>query len=193
MNAPNLITLSRILIAPLFAFAFMRGFRGGDGLVWLWLSVSSLVLIEISDALDGKVARSANLVSDFGKFFDPLADSMSRLTVFCAFLVTEIIPIWMFLILLYRDIIVSAIRYMCIKQGVVVSARFSGKLKAILQAAGSFGVVFAVMAQPYHLTFIPQVVAGRHIGFYIMLIPALYTAYSAVDYWWGNRKVLLGK
>jgi phosphatidylglycerophosphate synthase len=62
MQIPNLITLSRILVAPLFAYAFMRGLHADHGTLWLWLALTGLILIEISDALDGTIARSINLV-----------------------------------------------------------------------------------------------------------------------------------
>jgi CDP-diacylglycerol--glycerol-3-phosphate 3-phosphatidyltransferase len=193
MNIPTLVTFSRILIAPVFAYAFIHGCQSAHAGVWLWWSVAFLGLIELSDSLDGHIARKLNQVSDFGKFFDPLADSISRLTVFCAFLVTGIIPLWMFLIFLYRDTMVSAIRYLCIKQGVVVPARVSGKLKAIFQAIGSFGVVVVQLSWIYAPTMAPSTIIGRHPGYVIMLFPALFTAYSAIDYWWGNRQTIAGK
>jgi CDP-diacylglycerol--glycerol-3-phosphate 3-phosphatidyltransferase len=189
----NFVTLSRILVAPLFAYAFIIGFDRPHQAVWQWAGLAILILIELSDALDGRIARARKEVSDFGKFFDPLADSLSRLTVFCAFLVTGVIPLWMFLIFLYRDIFVSAIRYLCIKQGVVVPARVSGKLKAIFQGAGSFGVVLVTLSASLGMAIFPQTVAGKHPGYFFMLFPALFTAYSAVDYWWGNRAVFAGK
>jgi CDP-diacylglycerol--glycerol-3-phosphate 3-phosphatidyltransferase len=185
---PNWITFARILLAPCFAAAFIAG-EGGDPR-WLWVALAMLALIELSDALDGFLARKTGTVSDFGKFFDPLADSMSRLTIFLSFLVAGVIPLWMFLIFLYRDLFVSSIRYLCIKEGVVVPARVSGKLKAIFQALGSLGVIGVSLAAAYGLAGVSREVGGRHIGFFIMLFPALFTAYSAIDYYYGNRQVV---
>jgi CDP-diacylglycerol--glycerol-3-phosphate 3-phosphatidyltransferase len=187
---PNQITSVRIIVAPLFAYAFIAGRMPAGSPLWLWAAVVCLAVIEFSDAIDGKVARAQKKVSDFGKFFDPVADSISRLTVFAAFLAVRILPLWMFLIFLYRDTFVSGLRYLCIKKGVVVPARASGKYKAVFQAMGSGLVVLVSLLHAYGLTMIPRTVWGQDIAFYIMLFPALFTAYSAFDYWQGTRKVI---
>jgi len=185
---PNLVTGARIVISPFFAYFFIKGNSGH--VAWLWMALAALLLIELSDALDGFIARRTKQVTDFGKFFDPMADSLSRLTVFSSFLVAHIIPLWMFLIFLYRDTFVAGIRYLCIKENVLVPARTSGKLKAIFQAVGSFAVLAISFAHAYDLAFVPKTIAGMNPGFVVMLIPALITIYSLYDYWQGNRSVL---
>ncbi len=186
---PNVVTALRIFIAPAFAYLFIFGTRQGNPPM-LWGALLGLVLIELSDAVDGAVARSQNKVSDFGKFFDPVADSISRLTIFAGFLVADIIPLWMFLIFLYRDTFVSALRYLCIKKGTVVPARVTGKFKAVFQALGSFLVTVVALLHAYGIMLVPRMVGGYGTGFLIMLFPALFTAYSAIDYWIGTRKVI---
>lgn len=185
---PNLMTGARIVISPFFAYFFINGNSGHVG--WLWISLAALLLIELSDALDGLIARRTKQVTDFGKFFDPMADSLSRLTIFSSFLVADIIPLWMFLIFLYRDTLVAGIRYLCIKENVVVPASSSGKLKAIFQAIGSFAVLFISFAHAYNLSFVPKAIAGMHPGFVVMLFPTAITVYSLYDYWQSNRSVL---
>lgn len=185
----NWITLSRVVIAPVFAYAFYHGVQVDYSRGWLWASVILLGLIELSDFLDGRVARHRKEVTDFGKVFDPLADSLSRLTIFVSFLAARVIPLWMFLIFLYRDVFIQGLRYMCLHRGVVVSARWSGKLKAGFQAVGSLGVVGVAVLQAYGVLREPASVY-RHPGFYVMLLPAAFTAFSAVEYWLGNRQVL---
>ncbi len=144
--------------------------------------------MEISDILDGYVARKTNSVTDFGRYLDPVADSMSRLTVFLAFLVVGLIPFWMYLIFLYRDLVVTLIRFICAKKGVVVSARPSGKIKAIIQGMASGFVMVSVLNPIHKILPIPEYIGDKHLAFYIMLIPAVYTAYSAFDYWYGTRE-----
>lgn len=188
---PNVITALRIFIAPVFAYLFIFGSRLANPAM-IWGALVGLILIELSDAVDGYVARSQNKVSDFGKFFDPVADSISRLTIFAGFLVAEIIPLWMFLIFLYRDTFVSALRYLCIKKGTVVAARVTGKFKAVFQGIGSFLVTVVALMHAYDIFVIPQMVGEFKIGFLIMLFPALFTAYSAIDYYLGTRNVIEG-
>lgn len=183
----NWITLSRIFFGPIFAFFFMQGVEKSS-MTSFWISFAMLILIEISDGIDGYVARKFNQVTDMGKYLDPLADSMSRLTIFLSFLLVGLIPWWMFLIFLYRDITVSGVRIFAIKEGTVVSARISGKLKAIFQAIGSFAVLFVMMWFAYkgHDTATGKTL----IPFYCMLFPALFTAWSGYDYVSGNWEAL---
>lgn len=184
----NLITLSRIFMAPLFAYLFFLGFEGVNSVVTYWTASLVLFLIEMSDIFDGYMARKTNTVTDFGKYLDPVADSMSRLTVFLAFLVTGLIPFWMYLIFLYRDLTVSFIRFICAKKGIVVSARPSGKIKAIIQGIAG-GLVMVSVLNPIHkLLPIPEFIGSKHLAFYIMIVPAVYTAYSAFDYWNGTKE-----
>lgn len=187
------ITSIRIIVAPVFAYVFISSYNNENASHMLIFSLFLLAIIELSDALDGYIARKKNQVSDFGKLFDPFADSISRLTIFSSFLIKGIIPIWMFFIFLYRDSFVVAIRHLCIKKNVVLAARISGKLKAIFQAIGSFGVVGISLAHCYEIDFIPYEIYGKHPGFFIMLLPALVTIYSLIDYWLGNKTIIFGK
>lgn len=184
----NWITLSRIFFGPLFAFFFMQGVSDSSMSSFI-VALIMLILIEISDGIDGFVARKFNQVTDMGKYLDPLADSMSRLTIFLSFLLTGMIPWWMFLIFLYRDVTVSGVRIFAIKEGTVVSARISGKLKAIFQAIGSFAVLFWAMWE-LHSGGSAQPVCEFSIPFYMMLFPALFTAWSGYDYVNGNWEAL---
>jgi CDP-diacylglycerol---glycerol-3-phosphate 3-phosphatidyltransferase len=184
MNLATTLTFSRVLIAPLFAFTFIRSFTSPSPETWLWLSVALMVCIELSDALDGHVARARNQVTDFGKLFDPAADSLSRQTIFLSFMVCKvhIIPLWMFLLFLYRDAFLSILRIWCAYHGIVLAARRAGKLKAVVQAIGAFLVLFVCMTHAYHLSWVPFSVWGRHPGFWIMVVPAIVTVLSVYDY-----------
>ncbi len=188
--AANIITLIRVLVAPLFVYTFIYSTQGSNIALMLWLSFAILLIIELSDAFDGHVARTFNQVSDFGKLFDPFADSLSRLTIFVSFLVVQMIPVWMFLVFLYRDLFVAALRLLCLKNNRVVAARLSGKLKAIFQAIGSFVVLGVLFAKYYEISWVPQSLFGKNIGYTIMFIPMLVTFYSAIDYWMGSREVI---
>jgi len=183
-NPAIALTLSRIVIAPVFAFFFIHSFHARSPVTGLWISVGLVCLIELSDAFDGFVARSRNCVTDFGKLLDPMADSLSRQTVFLSFMVcaAHIIPLWVFLIFLYRDAFLSILRIMCAYNGTVLAARQAGKLKAVVQAVGAFVVLFLCLGISYKVPWIPTVIWGRHPGFWVMLVPAAVTALSVYDY-----------
>jgi CDP-diacylglycerol--glycerol-3-phosphate 3-phosphatidyltransferase len=184
MNLAIALTFSRIIIAPFFAYAFIGSFSSKTPIAWLWIAIGLAALIELSDAFDGHVARSRNQVTDFGKLFDPAADSLSRQTIFLSFMVcsAHIIPLWMFLAFFYRDAFLSVLRTWSAYHGTVLAARRAGKLKAVVQAIGAFMVMAVCLGQAYHVPGIPKVLWGRHPGFWIMLVPAIVTVLSVYDY-----------
>jgi CDP-diacylglycerol--glycerol-3-phosphate 3-phosphatidyltransferase len=182
MNTATKLTLSRIIIAPAFAAVFISGERHPGATSWIFICAGLALLIELSDAFDGHLARSSGQVTDFGKVFDPVADSLSRQTIFLSFLVTGIIPWWLFIIFFYRDAFLQLLRIVCASGGVVLAARKSGKLKAVLQGIGTFGVLAVLALQAYHVSWMPEKLWGFHPGFWVMVIPAIYTLVSVIDY-----------
>ena len=137
MTLPMALTWGRIAIAPFFFLLFeLADARGAPLLVGVW---ATFLLIEFSDLLDGHFARSRNQESDIGKVLDPFADSLSRLTYFVAFAGAQILPLWILLILIYRDIAVAYIRVMVSNSRVLMPARVSGKLKAWIYAFAGGG------------------------------------------------------
>ncbi|MBD3321435.1 MAG: hypothetical protein GF350_10115 [Chitinivibrionales bacterium] len=181
VNPASILTLSRLVSAPVFAVAFIRGFRDTSTL-WLWLALGFASLIELSDLFDGIVARARKEVTNFGKLVDPMSDSLSRQTVFISFLVCGIIPWWMFLVFLYRDSIMSTMRIMIAYSGTVQAAKISGKIKAVVQATGSYLVIGVCLSHAHDIAVIPRTLWGKHPGFWIMLVPAVVTILSAFDY-----------
>jgi len=185
------MTASRVAIAPLFAYAFISGYDApGPGVKWLYVCIALATLIELSDLFDGMIARARKEVTDFGKVFDPVADSVSRQTVFISFMVTGIIPLWMYLIFFYRDAFMQLLRIVCASNGVVLAARMSGKLKAVLQGIATFVVLGIILAQRLNLEWMPSEVKGHNPIFWVMLVPAVYTLLSVIDYVIPNRALI---
>jgi CDP-diacylglycerol---glycerol-3-phosphate 3-phosphatidyltransferase len=140
MTLPMVLTAGRLVLAPVF-FVFYE--LSAHGSPWLVLAVCLVfLLIELSDLFDGHAARVRNEESELGKVLDPFADSLSRLTYFVAFAGSGILPLWILLILIYRDVSVAYIRVMVSAQNVLLPARLSGKVKAWIYAlAGIGGIV----------------------------------------------------
>jgi CDP-diacylglycerol--glycerol-3-phosphate 3-phosphatidyltransferase len=189
MNIAVMFTLSRVIIAPFFAFFFILGYRGNAPSFILGALVCA-ILIELSDMFDGMIARGRNEVTDFGKVFDPVADSVSRQTVFIAFMVSGIIPLWMYLIFFYRDAFMQLMRIVCASGGLVLAARMSGKVKAVLQAIATFVVLGIVLAGMYDVSWVPVTLGGKHTGFWVVGAVAVFTALSVIDYIIPNRAIL---
>ncbi|MBD3391479.1 MAG: hypothetical protein GF418_05460 [Chitinivibrionales bacterium] len=190
MNPATVLTASRLLWAPAFAYLFVASVRSGLRPAWLWPALGFAALIELSDVFDGPLARMRKEVTDFGRIFDPICDSLSRQTVFLAFLLGGIIPLWMFLVFMYRDAMMSFLRIMCAVDGSVIAARKSGKMKAVLQAVATFAVIGILLVKAHGLTPVPDSVWRRHPGFWVMLPVAAFTLFSLFDYVIPNAHVL---
>ena len=133
------LTLGRLVLAPVFFILWELAKTGpAPWLIGVWLVFG---LIEVSDLLDGHLARTLGQESELGKVLDPFADSLSRLTYFICFAGSGIMPNWILLILVYRDVGVAYIRVMAAKGKGLMAARMSGKLKAgVYAVAGIAGI-----------------------------------------------------
>jgi len=190
MNLATAVTASRLAIAPVFAYAFIRGYPSAGDLTWIYVCLGLAVLIELSDLFDGMIARARGEVTDFGKIFDPVADSVSRQTVFISFMVAGIIPWWMYLIFFYRDAFMQLLRIVCASNGLVLAARWSGKLKAVLQGVATFAVLVIVWGQRMGFEWMPERAWGQHPGYWVVLVTAIYTLFSVIDYIVPNRELI---
>ena len=174
-----ILTWGRIALAPVFfLFYELAETQAVPFLVGVW---ATFLLIEVSDLLDGHFARVRKQESEFGKVLDPFADSLSRLTYFVAFAGSGILPLWILLILIYRDISVAYIRVMVSREKVLMPARASGKLKAWIYACAGVGgiVVFSLkklglFPESFHTV--------QGIAFWLFVLAGLIALWSLVDY-----------
>ena len=146
MNLANALTASRLVLSPVFFILFfLPEWTGSYQLVTVVLLWVVFLAIELSDVLDGAVARKQNIVSDLGKLLDPFADVISRLTYFVTFAAVGIMPVWIVLLILYREYTIIFLRMMMYRTGTAMAARKGGKLKAVFYAiAGGAGILVAM-------------------------------------------------
>lgn len=174
LNWPNALTLSRVGLGALCLIPLASDAEGA-----LLLAFALMVAAELTDFLDGFVARLTNSVSEAGKILDPMADSMYRLMIFAAFVENNWMPAWMLAIFIVRDVGVAYTRIIASRHGGSVASRFSGKAKAVAQGAAQLWVVGA-------LAF--GVAALQSFSQTLLLIAAAVTLYSLVDYAAGMLK-----
>lgn len=173
----NIITLLRVFLVPA-TLAFLQ--LGGP--TWLLVAFAFMAVSEFSDFLDGKLARHMSEVTRVGKLLDPMSDALYRASVFVSFLASGWMPLWMTLVFVWRDLIVSYLRSYAATYGIVLAARQSGKIKAVVQACAQLGTVllyWRLAVEPEQLVF------GFHHADLSMLalsIAAAVTAWSALDY-----------
>lgn len=182
MNLANALTLSRLVLSPVFFVLFLLPEWTGSyqvvTVVILWVV---FLAIEISDILDGAVARRQNIVSDLGKLLDPFADVISRLTYFITFAAVGIMPVWIVLLILYREYTIIFLRMMMYRTGTAMAARKGGKLKAVFYAvAGGAGILVAMARWIDELSPFQQVI---ELFALVVFLVSLFLAYlSLSDY-----------
>lgn len=173
MTLPDRLTTVRLVLSPIFFALFFLPRWTGAAPVWivilLWIVWG---LIELSDVLDGYTARRLGAGSEFGKLFDPFADVVGRLTFFLCFTVSGIMPVWIFIILLYRELGMTFLRVVSFSKGRVVGAKFPGKLKAVfysLSAAAGL-LLFTFPRLPFRQTSPPAILSAA--VFYLFILSA---------------------
>ena len=179
MNLPNKLTVLRILLIPVFVVFMICKF----GIPYQnWIALAIFVIASITDLLDGKIARKRNLVTNFGKFMDPLADKMlvcSALVLLIGVIdrpgLPGVLPV---LIILWREFIISGFRLVAAKDGIVLAAAMSGKIKTVCQIVM---VVVLLIHWDYTWFFVLE---------WIVIVAAVFmTVYSLCEYLVKNKKV----
>lgn len=189
MSIANYLTLLRLIISPIFLFVYLKHDSFGISslslpyvLLFLWL------LSELSDAFDGYLARKYNQVTDLGKILDPMADSISRITVFLSFTEAPVkLPIYLVFIFLYRDSVVSTLRTICALKGFALAARLSGKIKAIIQAVAAF-IILVLLT--FHAEGHLSTEDLQQYSMWIVLVAGIYALFSGVDYIHANKNYI---
>ena len=182
MNLPNKLTVLRIILTPFYLAAMLIDFK------YHYLVAAAIFIIaSLTDMLDGKIARKKNLITNFGKLCDPLADKMLTTAALLAFMELDICSIWIVMIVLTREFLVTSFRLVASSQGVVIAAGIWGKLKTVSQMVFSILIMFAIhFAQVFAWDFSLLALASN-----IMLgITAVLTVVSGIKYIVDGVKVI---
>lgn len=175
MNLPNKLTVLRVLMVPFFVF-FMLTDAGGAANKWIALAI--FCVASLTDLLDGKIARARNLVTNFGKFMDPLADKLLVCSAMICLIPSGMLDAWIVIVIIAREFIISGFRLVASDNGTVIAASYWGKFKTVFQMAmiivliADFGGVFDL------------------IGTALIWISLVLTIVSLIDYIAKNRQVL---
>ena len=174
MNLPNKLTIARMIAVPFFIAAYLLGYFPAALVIFIAAS--------LTDALDGKIARSRNLVTNFGKIMDPLADKILVYSALCLFIESDIIRAWMLILILAREFIVAGMRTVAASEGTVLAAGMSGKIKTALQMVAVIVFLFVLCLNEARATVMM-------IGNVIFWASLVMTVYSGCEYVWKNRSV----
>ena len=175
MNLPNKLTILRVILIPFFLVALMV-----DAIPYgKWIAVGIFVIASFTDMLDGKIARKYNLITNFGKFMDPLADKLLVCSAMIALIELDRIPAWVVIIIIAREFIISGFRLVASDNGVVIAAGWWGKVKTVVQMV----MIIFIMCD----------FGGKVVGIVedVLIYAALaLTVISLIDYLVKNKGVL---
>ncbi len=175
MNLPNKLTILRIIMVPFFVL-FMLTDIGGDANKWIALVL--FCVASLTDLLDGKIARKYNLVTNFGKFMDPLADKLLVCSAMICLIEMGKLPAWIVIIIIAREFIISGFRLVASDNGIVIAASYWGKFKTVFQMAMII-VLIVDLGGVFDL-----------IGNVLVVIALALTVISLFDYIYKNKQVL---
>ena len=177
MNGPTILTLMRIvLVAPVMICIFM------DSLPARIITIVCFVLASLTDFIDGRWARHDKIVTDLGAFLDPLADKMLVNLTFLALVVLDVVPVWMFGVILIRDFAVDGLRMMAERKRITLSASKFGKLKTMTQ-------MITITLILINMIFGNEIFAT--INTILLYIVIILTIFSGLNYLYKGRKLVL--
>ena len=175
MNLPNKLTVLRVIMIPFFVAALL--YDGGANQNMRYVAAALFIIASLTDMLDGKIARKYNLVTNFGKFMDPLADKLLVCSALICMIELRQLPAWMVIIIISREFIISGFRLVASDNGVVIAASYWRKFKTTFQMIGVVLLIFNIPA----LSMVTTI---------IVWIALALTVISLVDYIVKNAGVL---
>ena len=175
MNLPNKLTMLRVILIPFFVFFMLTDLVPYSGLIALAIFIAA----SITDFLDGKIARKYNLITNFGKFMDPLADKLLVCSAMICLIPLGLLPAWIVIIIIAREFVISGFRLIASDNGIVIAASWWGKWKTVTQM---FMVIVLILEIYFPVLRIP--------GLVLMYAALVLTIASLIDYLYKNRSVL---
>ena len=176
MNLPNKLTIFRVILIPFFVFFLLAPYFEGYG---NYIAVAIFIIASLTDLLDGKIARKYHLVSDFGKFMDPLADKLLVCAAMICLVESGQLPAWIVIVIISREFIISGFRLVASDNGVVIAASYWGKFKTTFQM-----LMIIVLLLDIPNTFF------EILGLALTYIALILTVISLIDYLVKNKAVL---
>lgn len=173
MNLPNKLSILRVLCIPLIVIIMLIPDRN-----WQWAALALFVLASFTDFLDGHIARKYQLITDFGKFIDPVADKLLVLSTLIMLIHRGLMPAWAVVIVLARELSVDGLRLIAVTKGKVIAAGPLGKIKTTLQMC----MIIWILALQLH-------VFSHWTGITLFVLAIGMTLVSGVDYFVRNHNV----
>ena len=175
LTLPTQLTLLRLLLVPVIGYTLTASWAYHDQ-----VSVAVYAGAAATDTLDGRIARSRQLVTELGKFLDPLADKILVITVLAIMVSQDVVPFWVVVVIFTREFVITGLRFVAAGQGVVVGATPWGKSKTVTQ---NVMIVLLILEQPYP--------ALHLVATVFVVLAVVATVLSGLDYLWRYRRFVI--
>ena len=188
MNVPNKLTVVRIVLAPIFLLLLTIEFPFHNLIAGVVFGIAAF-----TDMLDGKIARKYNLITNLGKFLDPLADKMLTAAAFLGFLAAGHLDVWAVMLILTREFMVTSVRLLAAKDGNVIAASMAGKVKTVMQFVAIIYMIAALEVCSWQNTLLlgmlPDVFYSilLLVGRVLVWVSVFFTIQSGIQYVWNGR------
>ena len=176
MNLPNKLTTFRVILIPFFVFFLLAPYFEGYG---NYIALVIFIVASLTDFLDGKIARKYNLVTNFGKFMDPLADKLMVCSALICLIALDRIPAWIVIVIIAREFIISGFRLVASDNGVVIAASYWGKFKTTFQMLMVIVLILDIQMPFFQI-----------LGTVLTYVALILTVVSLIDYIVKNKDVL---
>lgn len=176
MNLPNKLTIFRVILIPFFVFFMLAPYFPDNG---KYIAVAIFIIASLTDMLDGKIARKYNLVTNFGKFMDPLADKLLVCSAMICLVATGQLASWIVIIIISREFIISGFRLIAADNGIVIAASYWGKFKTVFQMLMIIVLILDIQNAGFQV-----------LGVILTYVALALTVVSLIDYIVKNKQVL---
>ena len=176
MNLPNKLTTLRVLMIPFFVVFMLTDLGGAYS---KYIAVGIFIVASLTDLLDGKIARKYNLVTNFGKFMDPLADKLLVCSAMICLVATGQLASWIVIIIISREFIISGFRLIAADNGIVIAASYWGKFKTVFQMLMIIVLILDIQNAGFQV-----------LGVILTYVALVLTVVSLIDYIVKNKQVL---
>jgi nicotinamide-nucleotide amidase len=192
----NIVTIIRIVLVPVFFIYYLYCFSNATITSFIGAYIKPIsaallfIVISFTDFVDGYLARKRNEVTNFGKFMDPLADKLLVFAAFLAFTENAILPAWVCLLVLFRELLVSGLRMLAATYGLVIAAGWSGKAKTVTQMIA----IVLFLLEPSFFALFPQFAMQIHVfNWMVLIVSLILTVVSMIDYFAKSGSFLFGE
>lgn len=190
MTLPNQLTILRIILTPVFLFFFLS-----DNSLFIQISLAVYIVAALTDWYDGWLARKFNYITEWGKFWDPLADKILTSAVFIGFVIVGLLPLWMVFLIIFRDLSVTLLRVYADSRGYTFRTTYYAKWKTMLQMIFLYYLLILYVAKNSidiynQYQSIVDIMLNKDLIYFVMLVITVITVHSGISYLLLNKSLI---